>query len=82
MIADYKMGCDADGKIQAYQMNAKVDAGVGNDFTGFVCGEVVGNVDSVYAIPNIDSKVTPVMSNTPSNTAMRAPGLVQATPAP
>jgi len=79
MIADYKMGCDADGKIQAYQMNAKVDAGVGNDFTGFVCGEVVGNVDSVYAIPNIDSKVTPVMSNTPSNTAMRAPGLVQAT---
>eukprot|EP00656_Telonema_subtile_P010268 TRINITY_DN14927_c0_g3_i1.p1 TRINITY_DN14927_c0_g3~~TRINITY_DN14927_c0_g3_i1.p1 ORF type:complete len:1155 (+),score=362.40 TRINITY_DN14927_c0_g3_i1:181-3645(+) len=75
---DYKIGCDADGKIIAYSCDSHLDGGCGNDFSGFVAGEVRDNIEGPYCIPNLLSKVTVYKTNTASNTAVRGPGLAQA----
>ena len=61
--------------------------GVGNDwieletntyFSDFIAGEMLENIESVYITPNYRSTVYLLRTNTASNTAVRAPGLLQA----
>lgn len=40
--------------------------------------EVLNNCESVYHVPNLQTDVVTVQTNTPPNTAVRAPGLAQA----
>eukprot|EP00658_Telonema_sp_P-2_P004638 TRINITY_DN1171_c0_g1_i6.p1 TRINITY_DN1171_c0_g1~~TRINITY_DN1171_c0_g1_i6.p1 ORF type:complete len:1360 (+),score=408.94 TRINITY_DN1171_c0_g1_i6:168-4247(+) len=79
MEAKFKIGCDADGKILAYDVNTEIDGGCANDFSGFVVGEVKDNLENAYAIPNLSSKVTCYKTDTAPNTAVRGPGLAQTT---
>jgi xanthine dehydrogenase/oxidase len=74
----YKIGCNSEGKILAFSTDSTVDAGCANDFSGFVAGEVRDNIEGAYHIPNLLSKVAVLKSDTASNTAVRAPGLMQA----
>jgi len=74
----YKAGCDANGLLLGFEIDSALDAGCANDFTGFCCGEVKENLEGVYHVPNLGVKVKPYKTNTASNTAVRAPGLIQA----
>eukprot|EP01046_Picozoa_sp_COSAG06_P024206 COSAG06_NODE_1960_length_7977_cov_3.230515_3_plen_1389_part_00 len=74
----YKAAINSEGKITAFDIISTLNGGRCTGFAGFVAGEVLSNVDSVYSIPNLRSECRVVKTNTATNGAVRGPGLVQA----
>ena len=78
MIIKWKLAADRTGRVQAIDVTSYVDAGCSEDFSDFIAGEMLENIESVYQVANYRSTVFLLKTNTASNTAVRAPGLVQA----
>ena len=75
----YKAAVDpATQKIAAIDWSAVLDKGCATDFSGFVAGEFLNHAECLYHVPNFRVSVTMVNTNTPSNTAVRGPGIPQA----
>ena len=74
----YKAAINSEGKIMAFDVISTLNGGRCTGFTGFVAGEVLKNIDSIYNIPNLRHETRVVKTNTATNGAVRGPGLVQA----
>ena len=74
----WKAAATADGKLDTIDCESFIDAGCSEDFSGFILGEMLENLDSCYQVENYRSKCHLLLTNTASNTAVRAPGLIQA----
>lgn len=76
-LADFDVGFDAQGVIQGLRYRFYLNAGcVANDSFGSL---FMGNnwADNAYYLPNYAADSVVCRTNTPSRTAMRAPGVVQ-----
>ena len=79
MEITYKAAVDpATKKIAAIQWNADVDKGCATDFSPFVGGELLNHAECLYHVPNFKVEVQLCQTDTPSNTAVRGPGIPQA----
>jgi xanthine dehydrogenase large subunit len=75
----YKAAVDpATQKIAAIAWNATMDKGCASDFSPFVSGELLNHAECLYHVPNFKVTVQLVQTDTPSNTAVRGPGIPQA----
>eukprot|EP00041_Stephanoeca_diplocostata_P035109 m.1226721 g.1226721 ORF g.1226721 m.1226721 type:complete len:1408 (-) comp24639_c0_seq1:828-5051(-) len=74
---DYKAAVDQSGKLRAIDVVTVQDKGCAEDFSMFVGMEIVNNCDNLYKVDNYRVSLTLVKTHTPSNTAVRAPGLAQ-----
>eukprot|EP00039_Didymoeca_costata_P013650 m.211254 g.211254 ORF g.211254 m.211254 type:complete len:1324 (+) comp15833_c0_seq4:23-3994(+) len=77
-LCNYTIGCDADGKLQAVQLDYFANGGAYSTDTDGVMGMALTACDGAYFCPNW--LVTPKLckTNTPSNTWTRAPGCAPA----
>ena len=55
MIIRWKMCADREGRIQAIDTTSYVDAGCSEDFSGFIAGEMLENIEGVYQTPHCES---------------------------
>ena len=78
MIAKWKLCADREsGKIIAIDVMTYIDGGCSEDFSGFIVGEMLENIESCYTAPHYRSQAQLLRTNTAANTAVRAPGLIQ-----
>jgi xanthine dehydrogenase/oxidase len=78
MLVKWKLAADKSGTIKAVDCCSYIDAGCAEDFSDFIAGEMLENIENCYNVPVYRSKVYLLKTNTASNTAVRAPGLIQA----
>lgn len=74
----YKVASTKEGKIVAFDNNLLVDAGHGNDYTDYICDEILKRQDLAYDVPHYRCNLTICRTNNASCTPVRAPGLAQA----
>jgi len=77
-LCNYKVGFDANGKLQAVKVELYVDGGAAYDANNGTAIAALFCVDNCYYSPTAyyDSKIC--KTNTPPNTSMRGPGWVPA----
>ena len=75
----YKAAVGKDGKIAAWDVQTVINGGRCTGFTGFVAGEILNSLESVYHVPAFRHTLKVVLTNTATNGAVRGPGIVQAT---
>jgi CO/xanthine dehydrogenase Mo-binding subunit len=63
--------------VKAFALEAWQDKGCATDFSPFVGNEIISHSESVYDFEAIKVDVHMVLTNTPSNTTVRAPGIAQ-----
>jgi len=51
------MAADREGRIQAIDTTSYVDAGCSEDFSGFIAGEMLENIEGVYQTPHCESQL-------------------------
>ena len=76
--SNYQVGFDNNGKILALDINAYCGGGAVMDGVHDTCQEFNTSVDCCYYIPNFRTQATPCSMNRAPNTALRAPGHMQA----
>lgn len=75
----YKAAVDpTTNKIAAVEWDVWQDKGCASDFSAFVANEILCHSEALYTIPAFKVTLTLVNTNTPSNTAVRGPGIPQA----
>lgn len=73
-LGKYKVGVNADGKIQALEVDVYNNAGWTFDLSAAVCERAMTHVDGCYRIPNMLVRGHLCKTNTMSNTAFRGFG--------
>ena len=76
---DYKLGLDADGKIQAYEVDLYQHAGACADISPAVLGRSFLHVSGSYRVPNMRVSGVSCRTNIPPNNAFRGFGVPQGT---
>lgn len=76
---DYKLGLDAGGKIQAYEVTLYQHAGACADISLAVLGRSFLHVTGSYNIPNVRAAALSCRTNIPPNNAFRGFGVPQGT---
>lgn len=75
---EYDVGFESDGRITALHLNTALDGGIWADLS-FFCNMAYGRgVDQGYFVPHMSSTATAYRTNTPTRTATRGPGEIQA----
>jgi xanthine dehydrogenase large subunit len=77
-LGTYRLGLDAEGRFQAYEVTLLQDAGRTTDLSPAVLERSLFHACSAYAIPNVRITVMSCRTNLPSNTAFRGFGAPQA----
>ncbi|XP_014674278.1 PREDICTED: xanthine dehydrogenase/oxidase-like [Priapulus caudatus] len=77
MLANYKVGCNADGKIVALQCKIYLDAGRALSLSDFELWAVFLATDGCFRLPNLHIEGICCKTNLPSNTAFRGFGQPQ-----
>ena len=76
---NYRAGVDeSTGRIVGFDVKVVMDAGCSTDFSAYLATEINNNLELVYHVEHYRADVQIVWTNTPSNTAVRGPGLAQA----
>ena len=73
-LSRYRVGFDADGRIEALSLELYSDGGCAADLSLAVMERSMLHADNAYFIPNIAVSGTVCRTNLPSNTAMRGFG--------
>lgn len=76
---DYRLGLDADGKIQAYEVDLYQHAGACADISLAVLGRSFLHVTGSYRVPNTRATAVSCRTNIPPNNAFRGFGVPQGT---
>ena len=79
MEAEYDVGFDDAGVIQALAIRAIFLGGARKEISIFIPQLMLGTADQAYAMAAMDVSVRLVRTNLPPRTIMRAPGTLQAT---
>lgn len=76
--ADFKLGLDADGRIQAYEVRFFQNAGCAADLSTAVLERTLFHATGAYAVPHARIWAASCRTNLPPNTAFRGFGAPQA----
>lgn len=74
----FKVAATKEGKIMAIDNLCNVDAGCSNDYTDYMCDEILKRQDLAYDMPNYRCTLNMIKTNNPTASAVRCPGLAQA----
>jgi len=78
MDVNYDAKCSLDGKLQSLKTDLCLECGFSDDLSGFVLMSVNRSLTQTYKVDNCLSVTTGAHTNTPSKTAVRGPGEIQA----
>ena len=79
LSVEYKAAVnEATGLVVGFDVKVVMDAGCSTDFSAYLATEITNNLELVYHVEHYRASVQVVWTNTPSNTAVRGPGLSQA----
>lgn len=79
MEADYAVAYNsATGLIEAVKCEIWLNGGFCADLSFTPCHDLAANLEQAYFIPNFDASIEVLRTNLPTSTAMRGPGVVQA----
>ncbi len=73
-VADYAVGFNADGRIQAVDITYAARCGYSADLSGPVTDRALFHADNCYYFENVELRSLPLKTNTVSNTAFRGFG--------
>lgn len=77
-LSDYTVGFNLDGTLRALRIRTFGNGGFSTDLSVFLAPEFNESLDGVYYWPAFDSEVKMVKTNTPTRSAVRSFGHVQA----
>lgn len=76
-LADWEVGFDGDGRIQALQLSLASRCGISADLSGGINDRAVMHADNAYYLPHVQITSHRCRTNTASNTAFRGFGAPQ-----
>ena len=78
MDVTYDVKCTPDGKLQALKSDICLECGYSDDLSGFCLMSVNRSLTQTYQVENCLTVTSGAQTNTPTKTAVRGPGEIQA----